>query len=275
MPVVPTTSVSTQAQRADGNRRFYERRYIGAHYASQSQLQPDEAAILERYRGLISSGRILDLGVGGGRTTPFLLELSSDYVGVDYSIEMIERCRSRFPAVRFEVVDARDLSAFREGSFDFVLFSNNGIDSVTHEDRLRIFEEVRRILSPKGLFVFSSHNRNFPIPKPWDIQHFAVNPLRDPIRFGRRLVSYPLGIINYLRHSARNRMADDHCILVDSAHRYSLVHYRITVAAQKEQLRRIGFRNIEAVDMDGCWLSSREFDTSQSPWIQYVCRRRA
>jgi SAM-dependent methyltransferase len=257
----------------DANRRFYERRYIGAHYASQSQIQPDEAAILERYRGRISNGRILDLGVGGGRTTPFLLELSPDYVGVDYSIEMIERCRRRFRQVRFEVGDARDLSEFAAGSFDFVLFSNNGIDSVTHEDRLRIFEEVRRILKLEGLFVFSSHNQNFRIPKPWDIHHFAVNPLRDPIRFGRRLVSYPIGIINYLRHSTRNRTADDHCILVDSAHRYSLVHYRITIAAQKEQLRRVGFRNIEAVDMDGCWLSSPESETSQSPWIQYVCRR--
>src|SRR5690348_17274690 len=102
----------------DGNRRFYESRFIGARYARQSGLQPAEAAIIERYRRQVSGARILDLGVGGGRTTAFLAPLAGDYVGVDYSREMVERCRKRFPAARFEIADAADLSRFADASFD-------------------------------------------------------------------------------------------------------------------------------------------------------------
>ena len=86
----------------------------------------------------------MDLGVGGGRTTAFLLQLSKDYVGIDFSNEMIERCRARFPATQFEVRDAQDLSGFEDQSFDFILFSCTGIDLVNHDQRLRILKEVRR-----------------------------------------------------------------------------------------------------------------------------------
>jgi SAM-dependent methyltransferase len=257
----------------DENQRFYERRFTGAHYAGQSELQPDEAAILDRYGSELAGVRILDLGVGGGRTTPFLLELSSDYVGVDYSSEMIARCRRRFPGVSFQVADARDLSPFPDECFDFVFFSNNGIDSVDHDDRLRVFGEVHRVLKQGAIFVFSSHNRNFRNPKPWDFQHLAINPLRNPVRFGKRLVSYPLGIFNYVRHAQRNQVEDEYSILIDSAHRYSLLHYRITIAAQQAQLQRSGFDFVEVVGFDGRSLQTCVSETAQDPWIQYVSRK--
>jgi SAM-dependent methyltransferase len=257
----------------DENRRHYERRSVGARYARKSELQTAEAAILRRYEPEISGGRILDLGVGGGRTTPFLLELSSSYVGVDYSLEMIERCRGRFPAVEFQPVDARDLSAFTDSTFDFVLFSNNGIDAVGHDDRLNILGEVHRTLKDGGLFVFSSHNRNSAIATAWDLQHFDVNPLRDPVRFGKKALSYPLGIINYFRRARRNRVEDEYCIEVDAGNLYSLVHYRITARAQKRQLERVGFCEVETVGMDGRSLSPDECQSIDEPWIHYVCRR--
>lgn len=259
----------------DPNHRFYERRFLGAHYARRSRLHPDEAAVLARYGGDIRGARILDLGVGGGRTTPFLYELGSDYVGVDYSREMIERCRRRYPAVNFEVLDARDLSSFSAARFDFVLFSNNGIDAVDHQGRLDVLKEVRRVLSDAGLFVFSSHNRNFPIPKPWEMSHLAVNPLRSPLGFGKRVASYPVGIFNYLRHAGRHEARDEYCISIDSAYLYSLIHYRIAVAAQKRQLERAGFEGVEAAGADGRRLSPGESETVGDPWIQYICRPKA
>jgi SAM-dependent methyltransferase len=263
-----------QAYHVDENQRFYEKRFVGAHYASQSQLQKDEQAILSRYRPLIAGKRILDLGVGGGRTTPFLLELSTDYVGVDYSREMVERCRRRFPRVEFQVVDARDLSIFPDHSFDFIFFSNNGIDSVSQEDRLTVFREVRRLLKDDGLFVFSSHNRNFKNRPPWDVRHLAINPLRRPIRFARRLASVPVGIFNYVRHVKGHVVTDEYCILVDSAHRYSLMHYRITLDRQKRQLEHMGFSPIDALGHDGRLLSDDDSEKAQDPWIQYACRKK-
>lgn len=261
--------------RMDENRRLYEKHAMGARYAKQSALQPAEAAILRRYRDDISGGRILDLGVGGGRTTPFLVELSRDYIGIDYSPAMVERCRQRFPGVRFALRDARDLSCFAGGSFDFVLFSYNGIDAVGHRDRLKILREVYRVLGQGALFVVSSHNRNFPIPKPWALRHLAINPLRHPLRFARRAAAYGIGIINYVRKARQEEIQEEYCVLVDSAHRYALVHYHITLAAQVRQLERLGFREIEAFGVDGRLLSQDMSDDVQDPWLQYVCRRPA
>jgi SAM-dependent methyltransferase len=259
----------------DGNRRYYDRRRVGAHYASKSQPDAPEAEILRRYRGDFVGRRILDLGVGGGRTTSFLSDLGSDYVGIDYSTKMIERCRGRFPGVHFEVMDARDLSAFPAASFDFVLFSKAGIDAVGHEDRLAIVSEVNRTLKDGGLFVFSSHNRNAHIPRPWNLGHFDVNLLRDPVHFAKRIASYPLGIVNYLRNARRKQVHEEYCVQVDCGDMYSLVHYRIDAAAQARQLERAGFCDVEAVGMDGRWLPAGEWETVEDGSIHYICRNKS
>lgn len=273
MSNVRTVSERPVATLVDSNRRYYERRRVGAHYARKAQLSAPEAEILSRHSAEIKNSRILDLGVGGGRTTSFLRELSSDYVGVDYSPKMIERCRARFPAANFQLMDARDLSAFPDSSFDFILFSKAGIDAVGHQDRLAVLREVQRTLKGGGLFVFSSHNRNARIRKPWDLGHFDVSPLRDPVRFAKRAVSYPLGILNYLGNLHRSRIEDEYCILVDSGDMYSLVHYRITAAAQRAQLERAGFREVEAVGMDGRLMSAVDWETAEDRSIHYVCRK--
>ena len=268
-----TISVGPLAKQAEENRRYYERRRVRAHYARKAGLDAPETYILGRHGAEISGKRILDLGVGGGRTTPFLLQLSSDYVGIDYSPQMIERSRTRFPGVRFEVVDARDLSAFPDASFDFVLFSKAGIDAVGHEDRLTVLRETHRTLQGGGLFVFSSHNRNAHIRKPWDLRHFDANPLRNPVRFAKRLASYPMGIFNYVRKAGCKEVGDDYCIEVDSGDMYSLVHYRITAAAQTRQLERAGFTDVQAVTMNGRPMPASEWDTAADYSIHYVCRR--
>jgi SAM-dependent methyltransferase len=275
MPIVRTISAASPATPVDGNRRYYERRRVGAHYASKSQPDPPEAEILRRYRADIAGGRTLDLGVGGGRTTSFLSDFGCDYVGIDYSTKMIERCRGRFPGVRFEVMDARDLSAFADASFDFILFSKAGIDAVGHEDRLAVLSEVDRTLNHGGLFVFSSHNRNAHIPGPWNVSHFDVNLLRDPVRFAKRVGSYPLGIVNYLRNAGRKQVHEEYCVQVDSGDMYSLVHYRIEAAAQARQLERAGFCDVEAVGTDGRWLPVTEWETAEDPSIHYVCRNKS
>lgn len=266
-------AMESVAMQIEDNRRLYERSAIGARYARQSQLQPAEAAILGLYGADISGGSILDLGVGGGRTTPFLLELSTDYVGIDYSREMIDRCRMRFPGVRFELADARDLSRFADESFDFVLFSYNGIDAIGHEDRLQVLREVHRVLKDGALFVLSSHNRNFPIPRPWAWRHLAINPLRHPLGFARRAAGYAVGIANYFRHAQRDEIHDEYCMLIDSAYRYSLVHYHIALAAQVRQLERMGFCDIQAIGTDGRLVAADASATVADPWLQYACRR--
>ncbi len=147
------------------NEDVYEDPEVAALYARQYELLPAEVTLLQLMRPDLRTARMLDLGVGGGRTTLHFAGCVREYVGVDYSQNMIRECKKRFAEssepVSFVVGDARELPMFAEGSFDFILFSMNGIDSVNHADRLRILKEIRRVGKPGGWFCFSSHNLNF------------------------------------------------------------------------------------------------------------------
>jgi ubiquinone/menaquinone biosynthesis C-methylase UbiE len=60
--------------------------------------------------------------------------------------ELVQRVKKKYPNGDFRVGDARDLSQFEDESFDFVLFSYNGIDVISHPDRLRTSREIYRVL---------------------------------------------------------------------------------------------------------------------------------
>jgi len=49
---------------------------------------------------------------------------------------------------------------FENDIFDFALFSFNGIDHIDCHDRIKVFQEVKRVLRKSGSFCFSSHNVN-------------------------------------------------------------------------------------------------------------------
>ena len=135
------------------NKLQYNKPDVVKCYAEADCLQPDEAYAFDKY---IRSGEtILDLGVGGGRTTPYLVAKAKKYIGVDYSDAMVEACQRKFPDLEFHCEDASDLSRFADASFDVVVFSLNGIDYIrTDEARARCLLEVKRVLKPGGRFLF-------------------------------------------------------------------------------------------------------------------------
>jgi SAM-dependent methyltransferase len=141
----------------DPNLHVYNAPEVVAYYAELDYLSPCETVLFEMF--LKSRMNILDLGVGGGRTTPYLSALAARYVGVDYAQEMITLCRKKFPRLEFLVADAANLSAFADSTFDAVVMTFNGMDYVLpDESRLRCLREIRRVLRPEGILIFSSHN---------------------------------------------------------------------------------------------------------------------
>jgi ubiquinone/menaquinone biosynthesis C-methylase UbiE len=158
------------------NLQIYRAPEVASHYAALNYLTPCEQFLFRTY---VKPGMaVLDLGVGGGRTTPYLSRVASRYVGVDYSEAMIRACRTKFPHLDFVLADASDLSRFKDASFDAIVFSFNGLDYVVpKEKRLQCLRECRRVLRDEGVLLFSSHNPRAILVRPgWDrsnIQAFA------------------------------------------------------------------------------------------------------
>lgn len=219
---------------------------------------------------------ILDLGVGGGRTVPILRAISNDYVGLDYTPELVSACRARYPGVRLLCGDARDLSRFDDASFALVVFSSCGIDAVNAVDRVTILGEAHRVLRRGGVLVFSTHNRNGPAYE----EKFSLGIRRtvNPVKLGRRV----LVALLHAGQSARNydglsRLrydGDGYAIRNGSELDHGMLVHYITEEAQRSQLATVGFRGAPLffANRDGRLLASGD-DTHDVSWFHLVVRK--
>jgi ubiquinone/menaquinone biosynthesis C-methylase UbiE len=183
---------------------------------------------------------ILDLGVGGGRTTPLLRSISEDYTAIDFAESMVEICRSKYPDVRVSLGDARDLSRFADDSFGLVMFSWNGIDAVDHDGRGQILREVRRVLRPGGAFVYSTHNKSGPgyAEKPWTIRLNDFVHLR---HLAEVMLYFRRNLRNYRTHRHASQDHGTWGIQPAAAHNFNTVFHYSTLEGVTQELRDAGF----------------------------------
>jgi ubiquinone/menaquinone biosynthesis C-methylase UbiE len=223
-----------------------------------------EAVILEQIAEAIKGKKLLDIGIGAGRTTKFLLEISSDYTGIDYTAECVSAARKKFPNVNLLCCDARNLEGFADSTFDFVLFSFNAIDYMIHEDRLSCLTEINRVLKPGGWFMFSTHNRDHRYfdKFPWQERKFDLNHIKSCLYTFAHLPRHQ----RMKRYEVRT---EQYAIINDNAHGFSLLAYYISFAEQVKQLHEAQFVSVEAYDMEG---NPTQGDVN-FPWIYYLARR--
>jgi SAM-dependent methyltransferase len=269
----------TTPSRADGsisahNIRQYSSGLIARLYdRGDPYLQPPELTALSLIGDDQRRGAVLDLGVGGARTTPFLAPLASRYLGLDASPAMVRRARVRAPGADIRLGDARHMPEIADGVFDLVLFSNNGIDCLSWDDRLSALAEIRRVLKPGGWFVFASHNRRaLPIPRPWDLRPLAR--AWSAANLLRRLALYPAGIANYVRLRGRERHHVDHAVVHDAGEGlYNLFQIYVDVEVQLTQLDAAGFETSHVIDLEGKVLPPGPPRlASTSLWLTYAAR---
>tara|TARA_B110000037_G_C16923198_1_gene425307 strand:+ start:24 stop:755 length:732 start_codon:yes stop_codon:yes gene_type:complete len=126
-------------------------------------LWDSEEILFEHY--IKRSDRILDLGCGAGRVAMGLAQSGYlDVVGADLAEGMIEEAREIAAFLDLDVTfrreDATDLSS-AEASFDAVVFAFNGLMQIPgRSNRLQAMREVRRVLEPGGVFVFTCLDRD-------------------------------------------------------------------------------------------------------------------
>jgi len=256
------------------NRQAYKDRKIVQHYSQLCQLQSAERTILNLLRNEWSSMKMLDIGIGGGRTTQYFSSIVQEYVGIDYSEEMIAACQRRFPSQSslFEVADARDMSQFPDGSFDFILFSFNGLDVLPHSDRLQVLREVSRVGKPGGYFCFSSHNlQGIERAFRWQNQ-ISLNPLNTYVN----LVMFALLRLFNRSTSPEQIKHSNYEIIQDESHNFRLKQYYIRPQEQLNQLAA-DFDSIKIYSWNsGLQIATQqELNTNADMWLYYLCRIKA
>lgn len=251
------------------NHELYSKPGTYKAYLSQV-LEPCEAACLLRHQPHFAGKDVLDIGVGAGRTTRYLAPLAARYEAVDYSPDMIGYMHRAMPSISAQLADFRDLSMFPDGSFDFVLASNNVIDYLTHEDRPRAMREVFRLLRPGGMFVFSSHNLRY--------SHAADIPTMEwtshPVRFYRNLQSYLKNSRNHSQVGKLREIHPDYALLNDIGHNFGVIHYYSLPENVASQLQEAGLRIRTIFDKQGRLISDYA-DTTESSSLTYAAEKPA
>lgn len=117
--------------------------------------------------------QILDVGCGTGHLTAKIASRSAKVTGIDRSTDMIAQARMSYPAIRFEVMDARHISL--PGPYDAV-FSNATLHWITEPDKA--IEGISRVLRPGGRFVaeFGGRGNNGGLMKAAEIAWNSLVP---------------------------------------------------------------------------------------------------
>ncbi len=126
----------------------------------------------------VENKKVLDLGVGTGRTTEILLPQSKEYIGTDYSPNGITICKNKFPNGKFIVNDFTKGLPFDDRSYDFVFCSFNGIDYCTKENREFVLDEMFRV-STKWI-CYSTHDLYSILDNhPWNDGYIGLQDIND------------------------------------------------------------------------------------------------
>jgi SAM-dependent methyltransferase len=177
---------------------------------------------------------------------------------------MMDACLASYPGVNGRVGDIRDLSGFADGSFGAIVAAFNLLDVLNDAERRGALVDLRRMLVPGGLLVFSTHNRDARLDRPVDWLRYG------PIAVAKLAVRTPRWLPNRRRLTAYEREEVGYAIRNDSAHDYGGLHYYITRNDQDRQLAEAGFTLVECLDLNG--LTVGPGDRSTSSELHFVAR---
>jgi SAM-dependent methyltransferase len=253
--------------------RAYALPHVVRDFAGRDALYPAElAALAEVWPS--ARGDVLDVGVGGGRTTRYLCGAARTYRAIDYQPEMVAACRRRFPGVAVDVGDARELNAHDDASYDLFFFSFNGIDYISHDDRPRVFAEAFRLLRPGGAFVYSSHNlrplRGALPGAVWPHLDFSLNPAVLAVRAARAGASAARILRNRQRFASQQHMGDGWAAVNDEAYEHAMLTVYVDPAREPEHLAAAGFTSdVMFLGMDGRIAEP----TLDDAWVHFITRK--
>lgn len=258
------------------NAHFWKTHNRVAEYATRA-LRPVEILVIARYHQALS-GRVLEAGCGAGRVLGYLAAVGREVHGIDISPAMVDYCRHAYPQATVRVGDLGALTESVDGRYDAVVAADNVLDVFEDADRRRVLGEMRTVLTPDGILIFSSHNLAYANGEP-DATGPQPNAARSrlaklvqlsPAGLASIALRTPTRVRNRLRLAPLQHRADDHAILNDVEGDYAVLHYYIGRDEQERQLSEAGLVLVECLDVQGRFVPSGE--VGYGPWLHYIAR---
>lgn len=140
----------------DVNRKAYDE--TAGEYSERVKIYAEsDKEILEPFISLMKekfdTPKVLELGPGSGLALKFFVDAGFETKAIDFSSKIIEVARKTTPSTEF--VEADFLEHEFNEKFDGV-FAKAFIHLFPKEDALRVFDKVRELLNPSGLFYLST-----------------------------------------------------------------------------------------------------------------------
>ena len=212
-----------------------------------------------RYIDSIERQSVLDIGVGAGRTTPYLSSRFANYLGIDYSAPLVELASRNFPAQQFLVMDATRLQMAEE--FDCIVFSYNGIDYIDTDGRRAALDGITAHLRHEGLLIYSTHNLHYRRVERW-----MNSLLVKEIGWGKPLVR---NLPNRLRRFWWQQRLPFSACVNDPGLNFSLLTRYADIAREQAELGSRGYLVLAAI---GANKSTATYDEDDS-WVYIVAKK--
>jgi SAM-dependent methyltransferase len=248
---------------------------VVSRFATRGYTDAGEESALAAVGGW-ARGDVLDLGIGGGRTTGLLVPDARSYLGVDLSPEMVALAMSRHPGVELRVGNAVDLAGLPDAAYDLVVFSYNGLDALGHDDRARALAAMARVTRPEGRLVFSSLNLegvSFD-ERPWRV---AGGPFSPRVRYhlayaARHPTTMVRSMQNYRRTRGQSEDGQGWGRRPLRAHEFRFVVHFATMEETVAEAAAAGLEVVAAYADDGTLLAPATAHTT-ADYVHFVCRR--
>lgn len=143
---------------------------------SHSGVYKEHLSLYDFAKQFVLKKKVLDLGCGTGYGTFFLSNVVENIVGIDISVDAINRARENFKSQNliYKVMDTHQLE-FDNKLFDAII----SFEVFEHlKDQNKVLEEVKRVLKSDGIFILSTPNKIYSKGKnPYHIKEFFKNEL--------------------------------------------------------------------------------------------------
>tara|TARA_B100002051_G_C16716311_1_gene629676 strand:- start:795 stop:1493 length:699 start_codon:yes stop_codon:yes gene_type:complete len=116
---------------------------------------------------LLKNKCILDVGCAGGNTISLMIELGAsekNIYGIDIREERLDYAKNKFPLADISLMDAGNIE-YQDASFDVINVFTLFTSILDNDYRLKISEELYRVLKPEGYIIYYDFRFNNPFNK--------------------------------------------------------------------------------------------------------------